>query len=115
MPAAKLNLQVEQNATYKKRFIWRDKNRRAINLQSYTALMQIRSDYNSTAIAYELSTENGRIELTSGGVVDLTIPASATKTMQAGVYDVLLIAPDGTSTRLVEGKIVVSRGSSVKA
>lgn len=113
MPAAKLNLQVEQNATYKKRLIWRDKNRRPINLSGYSALMQVREGYGTEPVLYELSTENGKISLNAGGIIDLHIPAEDTKSIQAGVYDILLTASDGTVIRLAQGKLLVSPGSSV--
>jgi len=108
MPAAKLNLTVEQEATYKKRLIWRDKNRRVINLGGYTGKMQIRETYTSNTVLYELSTVNGRMSLSTAGVIELNISSNDTASLKGGVYDIVLTAPDGTDIRLAQGKLMVS-------
>lgn len=110
MPAAKLNLPIEQGATFSKRIVWRDKNKRPVNLTGYTAKMQVRTSVSSTTVLYELSTENGRISMPGGGVIQLDIPASDTDNIQAGVYDLKLYAPSGQEIRLIEGKVTVSPG-----
>jgi tRNA threonylcarbamoyladenosine modification (KEOPS) complex Pcc1 subunit len=108
MPAAKLNLLVEQGATFSKRLVWRDKNKRPVNLSSYTAKMQVRATVASSDVIYELSTANGRITLSSAGVIQLDISAADTSTLKAGVYDLELTASGGQVYRLVEGKLTVS-------
>jgi hypothetical protein len=108
MPAAKLNLTVEQEATYRKRLIWRDKNRRVINLGGYTGKMQIRETYTSNTVLYELSTVNGRMSLSTAGVIELNISSNDTASLKGGVYDIVLTAPDGTDIRLAQGKLMVS-------
>jgi hypothetical protein len=108
MPAAKLNLLVEQGATFSKRLVWRDKNKRPVNLTGYTAKMQVRATAASAEVIYELSTANGCITLSSGGVVQLDIESSDTSTLRAGVYDLELSAPGGQVYRLIEGKLTVS-------
>lgn len=108
MPAAKLNLTVEQGATYTKKLVWRDKNRRPVNLTGYTARMQIRPKVDSSQIIYELSTTNGRITLSSTGVIEMKISATDTSTLVSGVYDLELTTASGDVVRLVEGKVTVS-------
>lgn len=108
MPAAKLNLLVEQGATFKKRLTWRDKNRRPVPLVGYTARMQIRPTVASTEVIYELTSANGRIVLTSPGVIELNISDADTSTLKAGVYDLELVSPTGQVIRLIEGKVTVS-------
>jgi hypothetical protein len=108
MPAAKLNLTVEQGATFSKRLVWKDKNRRPINITGWTARMQIRKIVADPNLILELSTANGRIVFTAAGTIELRLTAQETSTLQAGVYDLEMVAPDGSVTRLVEGKVVVS-------
>jgi hypothetical protein len=110
MPAAKLNITVEQGATFSKRLVWRDKNKRPINLSGYTAKMQIRASATSTDVLFELSTSNQRITLAAGGVIQLDIAANDTDQIKAGVYDLKLYAPTGQEIRLIEGKVTVSPG-----
>lgn len=110
MPAAKLNLTVEQGATYSKRLVWRDKNKRPVNLTGYTAKMQVRSSATSTAVLFELSTANGRISFPAIGVIQIDIAANDTETVAAGVYDLKLYAPGGQEIRFIEGKLTVTPG-----
>lgn len=110
MPAAKLNLSVEQGATYSKRLVWRDKNKRPVPLTGYTAKMQVRSSATSPTVLFELSTENGRISFPAAGTIQLDISANDADTLMAGVYDLKLYAPGGREIRLIEGKFAVSPG-----
>lgn len=110
MPAAKLNLSVEQGATYSKRLVWRDKNKRPVNLSGYTAKMQVRASASSPTVLYELSTANGRISMPGSGVIQIDISADDTETFVAGVYDLKLYAPTGQEIRFIEGKVTVSPG-----
>jgi len=110
MPAAKLNLTVEQGADFSKRLVWRDKNKRPVNLTGYTAKMQVRSSAGSPTVILELSTTNGRISLPGSGAIELTIASNDTETITSGVYDLKLYAPDGKEIRFIEGKLTVTPG-----
>lgn len=112
MAAKRFNLSIEQGATFKKRWIWRDKNGRPYKLASWTAILQLRATASSPTVVYELSTANGRIALSNSGVIQLTIPSDDTLTITSpGVYDLLLVAPDETTeVRLIEGKFTTSPG-----
>lgn len=112
MAAANHDLVIEKNATFRRKLIWRDKNRKVVNITGYTALMQIRSSTDSAIVLFELSTENGRIAITgASGSIALTISATDTSTFvfTSGVYDLVLIAPLAASkTRVIEGKTIIS-------
>ena len=110
MPAAKLNLTIEQGATFSKRLVWRDKNKRPVNTTGYAAKMQIRASATSAEVLFELSTTNNRIVLQAGGVIQLDISANDTDSIKSGVYDLKLYAPNGQEIRLIEGKVTVSPG-----
>ena len=67
MPAAKLNLTIEQGATYKKKFTWKDSAGVAIDLSGYSARMHIRkSKASSDPPLVELTNTNGGIVLGGG-------------------------------------------------
>ena len=113
MPAAKLNLQVEQNATYRKKFTLRSQKGRPVNLTGFAALMQIRASYGVSEVLLELSTDNGRIKpLSNDGAIELEIPSAQTATLGQGVYDIVLVSPDNSVKRLVQGKVLISPGTS---
>ena len=108
MPAAKLNLTVEQGTTFTKRLTWRDKNKRPVPLTGYTARMQVRPSVTSAEVILELSTANGRITLGAGGIIQLDLTPAETSALKAGVYDLELTDISGRVTRLIEGKVTVS-------
>lgn len=111
MAATRFNLTIEQGATFKKRFVWRDKNGRPFKLADWTAVMQIRPSVGSAAVIYELSSATGTILLGNNGIVELMIPSMDTESITEGVYDLLLMAPDGlTEVRLIQGRVAVAPG-----
>ena len=111
MPAAKLNLTVEQEATYRKRLTWRDKNRRAVSLIGYLARMQVRDSYDSETVLLDLNSFDTNGGLTLGGTsgtIDIIITPEQTATLKSGLYDILLTSGSGDDIRLAQGKITVS-------
>lgn len=108
MPAAKLNLTVEQGTTFTKRLTWRDKNKRPVSLVGYAARMQIRPSVQSTEVILELSSSNGRITLGAAGTITLELSPAETSALKAGVYDLELTSVTGQVIRLIEGKVNVS-------
>lgn len=112
MVAAVLNLVIEQNATFRQRWVWRNRMKQPINLTGYTAKMQIHPA-TGTMIA-DLSTSNGGIVLGGvNGTIDILIEDSVTALMNfaaGATYDFLMIDPSGASSRFLQGKVTLSRG-----
>lgn len=110
MPAAKLNLKIEQGATFRQKLTWQSDSGTPINLTGYTARMHIRSNVKATDILLELTTENGRISLTQlTGEINLLIDAVVTAgiTWNSAVYDLELV--NGSEVvRLIQGNITVN-------
>lgn len=107
----KVNLTINQGATFRYKFAWRDKNGRPIDITGYTARMQIRADVSASAPLITLTTENSGLALGGKtGVISLYINDTATSaiTWNKGVYDVELIAPTGDVFRAVGGNVTVS-------
>lgn len=116
--ALKYDLSVDKGATYIKTFTWYDPpptpNPQKLlhgapkDLTGYTGAMQSRPDASDNTILFSLSSATGGISI-SGGVITIRIEASTTETFDfdTAVYDLKLTAPDGTVTRLVEGKVKV--------
>lgn len=111
--AAKLNLTIEQHSTFYKRLVWRDKNKRPINLTGYSAVLHIRDTVNAATTLLEMTTVNGRIVITPlTGIVELKLTDEETGalTFKNAVYDLVVESAAGEKYRLTEGKVVVSPG-----
>lgn len=110
MSAAKLNLVIEQGATFAKTLTYQDSAGDAIDLTSYVGRMQIREKVTDAATVVDLTEGNGGIVMGGvAGTIDLLITAAATAafTWTKGVYDVE-IELSGVVTRLVEGGVTVN-------
>lgn len=111
MPAGKLDLYIEQGATFLKSLLWKTSDDDPIDLTDYTARMQIREKLKDENPVIELTTENNRIILGGEeGTITLTISADDTSdlTIKKGVYDLELVSGGGVVTRLLEGAITVA-------
>jgi len=112
MAAATKNLVFEQNAAFKSRLVWLDKNKKPVNLTGYTAKMQVRAATGS-AVLLEASTVNARIVLgTVNGVIDFNIPEAiiTALTFTEAQYDLILTPPTGGPIRFIKGKVTFSTG-----
>lgn len=71
--------------------------------------MQARRTVGDDTVLFELTSGNGGIVL-GNGTIDVRISAQETSAYawKNGVWDLELIAPDGTVTRLLEGGVSVS-------
>ena len=115
MAAGKLNLKIEQGATFRQPLQWSAGTPAVpVDLTGYTARMQVRSELTSPAVLLELTTENGRIGITDATAGKLELRLTATETaalaFESGVYDLELVAPDApdnTVTRLLAGSVTV--------
>lgn len=112
--AAKLNLTIDQGATFVKHLVWHDDGEppTPIDITGYKARMQIRAQPEAADPMIELTTENGRITLGgAAGTVDLLIADEDTDLLPKGkwVYDLELVSAGGEVTRLVQGSVKVSR------
>ena len=112
MPAATVNLTIEQGATWSQSIQWKtDTPAAAVNLTGYTARMQARRTAASADEAVELTTENGRIAITTAtGTITLSLTAAVTAGLVAGgyVYDLELVSSGGAVTRLAQGALTIS-------
>jgi hypothetical protein len=115
MPAAKLNLVIEQGATFVHQLQLRDGPdiySPIKDLTGYTARIQLRSDINSPDVILELTTENGRISISPlEGKIQLRLGAAETSALEfaKAVYDMEVSSPLGIVTRVVQGNFSLSR------
>lgn len=107
--SGKLNITIEQGATFSKTITYTDSDSVAISLVGATGLALLRKDYSSTvSFPFTVTITNGL-----GGVLTLVMPAAMTATIPITntdryVYDLLLTMADGSLVRLLEGKATVT-------
>ena len=116
MPAAKLNLQIEQGTTWKhalqlKQPALLGQAAQPVNLGGYSARMHVRAELPSTVVLVELTSSNGRITITPAtGELMLTLSAAETAALsfEAAVYDLEIVSAGGEVTRVLQGKVTLS-------
>lgn len=82
-----------------------------VDLTGYTARMSIKDKIGGTAL-HSLTTENGGIDIDPAAkTIALSIPAADTEdfTWSRGVYDLEMVSPAGKVTRIISGRIALSR------
>ena len=112
MSAGIHNIKVEQGATFSQTFTWKI-SANPVDLTGYTARLKVRDTARRPSAANEmisLTSPSGGIVLGgAAGTIAVTISASATASLLAGkyVYDLELVAPNTTVTRLIKGTFTV--------
>ncbi|GAB6038219.1 hypothetical protein JCM15519_27780 [Fundidesulfovibrio butyratiphilus] len=104
--AYRYDLRIDQGASFGLDIECQDENSQPVNLAGYRAAAQIRYRHaDDNAAAVFLCTVNAEL-----GVVNLDLNAAQTAALvrSVGVWDCELTAPDGTVSRLAEGKVAVS-------
>jgi len=111
-----VNITVDQGATSSWDFILTDENTDPINISGYTAHLQVRRDYDTTATIIDASTTNGKIVITGAqGKIDVELDPDDTKDIRfqgatlEGVYDVEITSGTGVITRVAEGTFTIRR------
>lgn len=110
--AAQQELEIEQYATYKVTFWYKDQGTgQAIDLTGHTAKLELRREYSDSTPALSLSTGNGLTIEPALGKINLEISATQTSAIAQGryFYD-LVITKSSQKTRIIEGIANVSPG-----
>lgn len=115
MPAAKLNLAIEQGATWRHGLALRagpGTQAPALDLTGFTARMQLRAELSAPDVLVELTSANGRIQITPlEGRLDLLLSATDTAALDfdRAVYDLEIESAGGEVTRVLTGVVTLSR------
>lgn len=99
---------IDQGATWTLNIVYNDYNGVPVNLTGYTARLQLRSKYDSSAVL-TLSTANGGIVITGAtGEIAITGTATQTQAIASGIYIYDLELTSGAEiTRLIQGQMTV--------
>ena len=111
MAAIPINLICEKGTDFAATFnIQNEANTTPLNLTGYTAVAKIKKSYTSTDstdfVVDFPDRYNGQLK------VSLDNTASSALTARRYVYDILLTAPSGTKSRVIEGILEVTPGVS---
>lgn len=101
----KLNLLIDQGATFETTLTLTDDDGNIVDLTNYTGVGQFRKHYTSSTYTAFNVTLGG-----SNGTVTLALSANATANVVAGryVYDVEVTDSGGVITRLFEGIVTIT-------
>lgn len=110
--ATKANLKILQGSDFTHNFVYTNSTGTAVDLTGYTARCQFRADIADAVPIFDATTENAK--LTNGGVngtITLIVSDSDSDafTDYRAVYDLEIIAPDATVTRIVQGTVTIDR------
>jgi hypothetical protein len=116
MALATQKLTMDVGATFRFLYTWRDDKGFRVDLDGYTARMQIRASRGIMGILLaDLPTSTIRLQEDRDaeggvlGVICVLVPprmADIPFYAKSGYYDLVLTAPDGTVSRVLEGAIV---------
>ncbi len=111
LSAGKYNLMIEQGAKFGVQFTWQDKDGNPIDLSLWTGQIQFRESKDDTSILYDSDTAGDIVMGGVAGTVDFNLPTLTTTefTFDDCLYDLELTDPDGEITRLVEGRVSLSK------
>ena len=125
MASGKYSFVIEQGATVDFEVQYKDSSNAPVNLAGYQARMQIRSDYGGSLIAnlsssidsdgtgLNLSGSNGITPVASGSIgIFISAASSSNFTFTEARYD-LEIVSGSIVTRLLEGKVRLSKNVTV--
>lgn len=97
--AAKVNILIDQGATFTTSYTILDDSDQPVDFTTYTGQSQMRKTYTSS------NSHAFTVGLHSNGQIDLAMTANTTASIVAGryLYDVEVVASSGIVSRLVEG------------
>lgn len=109
MTPGKYNMICPQGSTFEQQLIYKIDDV-VVDLTGYSARMQVREKHTSKSSVLSIDTSSGGLSVDSQGAIDMSISASTTQDIIAKdyVYDLEIISPSGTVTRLIEGKFIVT-------
>lgn len=109
MSAGSYDFVCEQGATFNRTLTIKDESGVGRDLSGHTARMQIRRRITDTTPLLSLTTENGRISMSSSGEVVLSVDADTTAALtDGGVYDLEIESSAGVVERVIEGNFILS-------
>lgn len=107
MAAAKLDITIEQGATWSKTLSLLKPNKTPVSLVGYTGKAQVRTKPGSEDVLAEFTITF--LDPRTGGKLSYSLTDEQTEalTFATASYDLFIVSPSGTSTKLVYGTVSV--------
>jgi len=114
MTAGKYDFLIEQGTTFRKIFRWRQSNGTPVDLTGTTAKMQAWDDDHRTKLI-DFNTQGSITIDAEAGAVTVELPDSVTTALTFDIarHDLKLTSPNTDKTRLIQGRIRLSRQETV--
>jgi len=117
-PAARCicNIYAKANESLNLEFVWKDGTGVVKNLSDYTGKMSIKERKDGHIVVATCGNspdDDGTLETFSNGHIKIYMAADKFRQLYKSgtwVYDILLKAPSGDVTRLIEGNVYIDRG-----
>jgi hypothetical protein len=112
--AAQKNFKVDQNATFSFEVQYLDESDTPIQLQTYTAKMQVRN-VSGDKLAFTLTNVDGLTINPTQGKINVSISADRTNKMfyPKSAYDLVIIDSSQNKYRLLEGFMTLNRAVTI--
>ena len=111
MTAGLHDITIEQGSNFKRTFTWKDSNAAPVNVTGYTAKLNIKGKKSDSSALYSTD-QAGHITLGgAAGTIVINVPAATTNALDFnwGVWDIELTDGSSNVTRLLEGKVKLSK------
>lgn len=109
--AGEYDIVIEQGSGFSLSLTYEAPEGTLVDFTGSTARLHARLKYSSADTLFELTTENGGIELTEDGEITLSKPADETAalTFSRGVYDLEIVPPTGEPYKIIKGNVFLKR------
>jgi len=105
---------INQGATFKQRYLYKDSAGDPIDLTGYTAVAQLRQTHDAEEALIDFDVD---LSDAADGIIQISLHYDDTAELVApntAYYDILITSPDDERDRFIEGKAVVTpRASAV--
>jgi hypothetical protein len=109
--AGEYDITIEQGSGFSLPLRWEAPEGSPVDFTGSTARLHARLKFRSAETLFELTTENGGIELTEDGKITLSMSAedTAALTFSRGVYDLEIVPPAGEPYKIIKGNVFLKR------
>jgi hypothetical protein len=109
--AGEYDITIEQGSGFSLQLVYEAPEGSLVDFTGSTARLHARLKFSSADTLFELTTENGGIELTENGEITLSMSAAQTAalTFSRGVYDLEIVPPSGEPYKIIKGSVFLAR------
>ena len=109
--AGEYDITIEQGSGFSLPLTYEAPEGSLVDFTGSTARLHARLKFSSADRLFELTTENGGIDLTEDGEITLSMSATDTAALSfsRGVYDLEIVPPTGEPYKIIKGNVFLNR------